>query len=123
MTLAHVLERDRRRGVAKLGQLLLELLAVLLADEPHVQEGQDLAELHRGALHRPERRDDLLGGLELASGERLLGGLLAARDIGGAGAELLDRLAGRQLADGRRAAHARGRDLVFALTRSHTRES
>ena len=109
---AHLLEGDGRRGVAQLGQLPLELVAVLLGDQADVQEGHHLAELHRGALHRPEHRHDLLGGLELAAGHRLLGGLLAAGDVGGAGAELLDGLAGGERGDRRRAPHARGRDLL-----------
>ncbi len=108
----HLLEGDRRRGVAQLGELALELLAVLLGDEADVEEGHHLAELHRGALHRAEHRDDLLGGLQLAAGHRLLGGLLAAGDVGGAGAELLDGLARGERGDGRGAPHARGRDLL-----------
>ena len=110
--LAHLLEGDRRRGVAQLGQLELELLAVLLGHEAHVEEGHHLPELHRGALHRPQRGDDLLGRLELALGHRFLGGLLAARDVGRAGAELLYGLAGGERRDGRRAANTRGRDLL-----------
>ena len=93
--LAHLLEGDRRRGVAQLRQLVLELLAMLLRHEPDVDEAHHLPELHRGALHRPERRDDLLGGLQLAAAHRLLGGPLAARRIRGAGPELLDGLARR----------------------------
>jgi hypothetical protein len=110
--LAHLLEGNRRRGVAQLGQLLLELLAVLLGHEPDVHEGHDLPELHRGALHRAEDGDDLLGGLDLAAGEGLLAGLLAAGDVGGAGAELLDGLRRRQAPHGRRAAHSGCRDLL-----------
>ena len=121
---AHLLEGDRRRGVAQLGQLALELLAVLLGDEPDVEEGHHLPELHRRALHRPEHRDDLLGGLELAPRHRLLGGLLVARDVGGARAELLDGLARGERGDGRRAAHARGRDLlVLARHDLHARSA
>ena len=77
--LAHLLEGDRRRGVAQLRQLVLELLAVLLRHQPDVEERHHLPELHRSALHRPQRRDDLLGRLQLPAPDRLLGGLLAAR--------------------------------------------
>ena len=120
--LAHLLEGDRRRGVAQLCELALELLAVLLGDEADVEERHHLSELHRGALHRPERGHDLLGGLQLAPRERLLGGLLAARHVRRARAELLDRLARRERRDGRRAPHARGRDL-FALARHRSFDS
>ena len=65
--LLHVLEGDLRRRVAQLGELGLELLAVLLGDQADVEERHHLAELHRRALHRPQRGDDLLGGLELAA--------------------------------------------------------
>src|SRR4029078_13569253 len=51
--LLHVLEGDLRRGVAELGELGLELLAVLGRDEADVEERHHLAELHRRALHRP----------------------------------------------------------------------
>ena len=54
-------------------ELALELLAVLLGDEADVEERHHLAELHRRALHRPEHGDDLLGGLDLAAGERRVG--------------------------------------------------
>ena len=64
--LLHVLERDLRRRVAQLGELGLELLAELLGDQADVEERHHLPELHRRALHRPQRGDDLLGRLELA---------------------------------------------------------
>ena len=119
---AHLLEGHRRRGVAQLGELALELLAVLLGDEADVEERHHLAELHRRALHRPEHRDDLLGGLQLAARHRLLGGLLAAGDVRRAGAELLDGLARRERGDRRGAARARGRDLlVLARHALHAR--
>ena len=75
--LAHVREAHLRRRVAQLAELALELLAVLLGHEADVEEAHDLPELHRGALHRPERGDDLLGGLEVAALERLVAALLA----------------------------------------------
>ena len=115
--LAHLLEGDRRRGVAQLRQLVLELLAVLLRHEPDVEEAHHLPELHRGALHRPQRRHDLLGRLQLAAAHRLLRGLLAARRVRRARPELLDGLARRELPDGRRAPHARGWDLLVAFAR------
>ena len=108
--LAHVLEGDLRRGVAQLGELGLELLAVLLGHEADVEERHHLAELHRRALHRPERRDDLLGGLELALGQRALLALVAARDVRRARAHLLGGRRGGQPPDLRRAAQTRGRD-------------
>ena len=82
--LAHVLEGDRGRRVAQRGQLALELLAVLLGHEPDVEERHHLPDLHRGALHRAQRVDDLLGGLDVAALERHLPALsvratLAAR--------------------------------------------
>ena len=43
---------------------------MLLGHEPDVEEAHHLPELHRRALHRPERGDDLLGGLEVAALER-----------------------------------------------------
>ena len=65
--LAHVLEGDRRRRVAQRRQLALELLAVLLGNQADVEERQHLPDLHGGALHRPQRGHDLLGGLDLAA--------------------------------------------------------
>jgi len=103
---AHLLEGDRGCGVAQLGQLVLELFAVLLGDQPDVQEGHHLPELHGGALHRAEHGDDLLGGLQLAPGQSLLGGLLATRHVGGARAELLNGLAGSEGGNSGRAPRA-----------------
>src|ERR1019366_3497225 len=77
-----------------------------------------LSELHRRALHRPEHRHDLLGGLQLTAREGLLGGLVSARDVGGARAELLYGLAGPERGYRRGATHTRGRGLVV-LARSH----
>ncbi len=113
----HLLEGHRRRRVAELRQLRLELLAVLLLHEAHVQEGHHLAELHRRALHRAQHRDDLLRGLHLAARQRLLAGLLAARHVGGARAELLHGLGGRQLPHRSRAAHSGCRDVLLARPR------
>ena len=70
--LAHVVEAHLRRRVAQRAELALELLAVLLGHEPDVEEAHHLAELHRRALHRPQRGDDLLGRLDVAALERLL---------------------------------------------------
>ena len=115
---AHLLEGHGRGRVAELGELALELLAVLLGHEPDVQERHHLAELHRGALHRPEHRHDLLGRLQLTARHRLFGGLLVAREVGRAGAELLDGLARRQRGHGRRAPRARARDLLVLARHS-----
>ena len=68
--LAHAGEADLRRRVAQLAELALELLAVLLGHQPDVEEAHHLPELHRRALHRPERGHDLLGGLDVAALER-----------------------------------------------------
>ena len=68
--LAHVGEAHLRRGVAQRAELALELLAVLLGHEPDVEEAHDLPELHRRALHRPQRGDDLLGRLEVPALQR-----------------------------------------------------
>ena len=72
ITLRMSLKRDLRRRVAQLAELALELLAVLLGHQADVEERHHLPELHRRALHRPQRGDDLLGGLELAALERRL---------------------------------------------------
>ena len=96
--LLHVLEGDLRRRVAQLGELGLELLAELLGDQADVEERHHLAELHRRALHRPQRGDDLLGRLELALGQRLLRLLVVARQVGGARPGLAHRLARRRAA-------------------------
>ncbi len=111
--LLHVLVGDLRRGVAQLGELGLELFAVLLGNEADVEERHDLAKLHRRALHRPERRDDLLGGLELALGERLLAPLVAAGDVRRSRSHLLCRLRRGEPPDLRGAAEAGRRDRVF----------
>ena len=70
--LAHVVEAHLRGGVAQLAELALELLAVLLGHEADVEERHHLPELHRRALHRPQRGDDLLGRLDVAPLERRL---------------------------------------------------
>ena len=111
--LAHVREAHLRRRVAQLAELALELLAVLLGHEADVEERHHLPELHRRALHRPQRGDDLLRGLDVAALERLLLALLAARQVGGRRAELARRLAGGEAGDPRRARDARGRDPVL----------
>jgi hypothetical protein len=97
--LAHLLEADRRSGIAERGELRLEALAVLWRDHPDVDEGEHLADLHRGPLHPPEDGDDLLGGLELPPLHRGARALVGAGDVGGSGARLLDGLAGRGRAD------------------------
>src|SRR5215210_345545 len=104
--LAHVGEAHLRRGVAQLAQLALELLPVLLGDEADVEERHHLAELHRGALHRPERRDDLLGGLDVAALERLLLALLVAGQVRRRRAELAGGLTRREAGHPGRAGEA-----------------
>ena len=111
--LAHVVEAHLRRRVAQLAELALELLAVLLGHQADVEEREHLAELHRRALHRPQRGDDLLGGLDVAALERVLARLLAARQVRGLGAELARALAGGEAGDPRGAGDARGRDAVL----------
>ena len=86
---------------------------MLLGHEADVEEAHHLPELHGGALHRPQRGDDLLGGLEVAALERLLAALLGARDVGRARAELARRLAGREAGNARGAGQPRGRDPVL----------
>ena len=49
---------------AQRAELLLVELAVLVREVLGVDEGGELAHLHRGALHRPERVHHPLGGLE-----------------------------------------------------------
>ena len=110
--LLHVLEGHLGRRVAQLGQLGLEVFAELLGHQADVEKRHHLAELHRGALHRPQHGDDLLGRLDLPAVQRSLRLVLGAREVRGTRAELPDRLAGREAADARRPRDARGRDLV-----------
>ncbi len=79
--LAHLLPRHRRRLGAQLGELLLVELAVLGRQELGVDERGELADLHRRALHAPERLDHALGGLEVAALERVGGLLGRARQV------------------------------------------
>ena len=111
--LSHLLERDRRGGVAERGELTLELLAVLLGDEPDVEEGHHLPDLHRRALHRPECGHDLLRGLDVAPFERSVAPLLGPGEVGCVGARLPDRLTCREPPDPSGTPHARGGDLVL----------
>ena len=111
--LAHVRVADLRRLVAQLAELALEVLAVLLGHEPDVEKAHDLAELHRRALHRPQRRDDLLGGLEVAALERGPRALVRAPDVRGPGAQVAGRLPGGQPRHTRGAGDAGGRDAVL----------
>ena len=60
-TRLHLLERHGRRVVAQRGELLLELLALVLGHEVEVDRREDLADLHRRALHLPELLDELVG--------------------------------------------------------------
>ena len=99
-------EADLRRRVAQLAELALELLAVLLGHEADVEEAHHLPELHRRALHRPERGHDLLGGLEVAALERRVAALLGAREVGRARAEVARRLARREAGHAARCARS-----------------
>jgi hypothetical protein len=111
--LAHVLERDRRGRVPQRRELVLELLAVLLGHQADIEERHHLSDLHRSALHRPQRRDDLFGGLDVSPLERCLALVLGARHVRRPGARLANRLSGRQPPDLGGSPHARGGDLVF----------
>jgi hypothetical protein len=110
--LSHPLVRDRRRRVAQRGELRLELLAVLLRHQPEVEEREHLPDLHRGALHPAEHRDDLLRGLDLAPLEGLVGALLRPDHVRGLRAGLLDRDARRGPSDARESLNAPGWKLL-----------
>ena len=86
---------------------------MLLGDEPDVEEAHDLPELHRRALHRAQRRHDLLGRLEVAALERGLLALVAATEVGRARAEVARRLARGEPGHPCGARDARGRDPVL----------
>src|ERR1700759_5533563 len=97
--LSHLLEGDGGRRVTQPRQLALELLPVFLGDEPDVEERHDLAELHRRALHMPERLDDLLRRLDMATLERRLPAVLAAGYVADVGARLPDCLTSSKTPD------------------------
>jgi hypothetical protein len=111
--LAHVLERDRWGGVPERAELPLELIAVLLRDQPDVEERHHLPDLHRRALHRAERGDDLLGRFEMTPLQCRVAALLAPRDVRGARARLPDRLSGCQPPDLGGAPHAGGGNSIL----------
>ena len=92
-----LLPGHRRRVGAQFRQLLLVDLAVLLGDELGVDEGGELAELHRRALHLAERADHLHRRFQVALLELLFAALLGAADVGRFGA----RVAGALDADDR----------------------
>ena len=106
-------EAHLRRRVAQRPELALELLAVLLRHEPDVEEAHHLPELHRRALHRPERGHDLLGGLEVAALERGALALLGAGEVRRVRAELARGLPGGEARDPRGAGDPRGGDAVL----------
>ncbi len=112
--LPHVLEGHLGGGVAQLGELGLEGLAVLLGHQADVEERHDLADLHRGALHRAQGGDDLLGRLDLALGQGGLRGLVVTRQVRRAGAHLAGGLPGGETPHLCGAAHAGGGDGVLA---------
>ena len=113
ITLRMSLKATVGRGVAERRELALELLAVLVGHQADVEERQHLPDLHRGALHRPERGHDLLGRLDVARLERGLAALLGAGHVGRAGSRLADRLPRRQPPDPGGTPHAGGGDLVL----------
>ena len=119
--LAHVAEADLGRGVAQRAELALELLAVLLGHEPDVEEAHHLPELHRRALHRPERGHDLLGGLEVAALERGALALLGPGQVGRVRAELARRLAGGEARHAGGPRDPPGRDPVLGHPLGRTR--
>ena len=102
-------KETRRRGIAEGRELRLELLAVLGRDDPEVDERQHLAELHRRPLHPAEDGDDLLGGLDLAPLQRLLGPLVGAGHVGRAGSRPADGLPRRRGPDPRQPTDPPGR--------------
>ncbi len=65
--LAHLLPGHRRCLGAELAELLLVELAVFGRQKLRVDERRELADLHRCALHAPERLDHAFGGLEVAA--------------------------------------------------------
>ncbi len=112
--LAHVVEADVGSGVAQGAELALELVAVLLGDQPDVEEAQDLPELHRRALHRAERGDDLLGRLDVALLERGRLALRRTHDVRRLGGHLPRALARGKPADARRSRDPAGGHLVLS---------
>jgi hypothetical protein len=110
--LPHLLEGDGGRGVTKLCELMLELLTKLLRDEANVEEGHDLPKLHGGTLHRSKHANDLLRSLKLAPGKRVFSRLLAAGEVGGARAKLLDGLTCGKATDSRSPTDSRRWDLL-----------
>ena len=77
----HLLPGHRRGGGAQIGELVLVQLPVLGRQELGVDERRELADLHRRALHRPERVHHPLGGLEVALVD-LLGGAVVSTGRG-----------------------------------------
>ena len=118
--LAHVVEAHLGRGVAQLAQLALELLAVLLGHQADVQERHHLTQLHRRALHRAQRADDLLGGLDVAALQRPRASFGRAGHVGHASAGLAHGLARRQPADLAGAPDPGGGDLVLGHRRAES---
>jgi hypothetical protein len=80
--LAHLIEVGGRRGVAQLGQTALEALALTLGHEVEVDRAEDLADLHRRALHLPETRHELVGGLHRPRIPGGVAGVVVAHRVG-----------------------------------------
>ena len=94
-------------------ELDLELVAVGLGHEPEVDEGEDLADLHRRALHPAEDLDDPFRGLQLAALERSLRALVGADHVRGPGPRLAHGGAGGGAADPRQPLHPSGRQVAI----------
>ena len=95
----HPLEGHLRRVVAQRGELGLERLALALGHQLEVDGRQDLAELHRRALHLAELRDELVGEREGALGVGRLGLLVGAQAVGDLRAGPARGLAGDEAAE------------------------
>ncbi len=106
----HLLPRHRRRRGAQRGQLLLVELAVLRGKELGVDEGGELADLHRRALHPAQRLHHPLRGLEMAALQRLGTRVRGAGQVGRAGAGVAGALGAENRSHLRRAAHPAGRN-------------
>jgi hypothetical protein len=103
--LLDLLPGHRRRVAAQLRQLLLVDLAVLVGDELGVDEGGELPQLHRRALHLTQGADHLHCRLEVALLEPLLARFLGAADVRRLGAGIAGALHADDRAQLCRAAH------------------
>ena len=111
----HLGEADGGRRVAQRGERRADLLAVLRRDSLEVGDGQHLAGLHRRALHAAEDADDLLGRVDLAPAQRVVGLARRARQVDRPRARVLGGLGRREAPERRGPPQARGGDLVRRL--------